>query len=52
MERFLQVIMVLALILIGISAALSIRAHVLVWMYQPPMERLRRGPEETPQSPS
>ena len=46
MERFLQVIMVLALVLIGVSAALSIRAHILVWMYQPPMERLRRGPEE------
>jgi len=51
MEKFLQVIMVLCLLAIGISAVLSIRAHFLVWMYAPPMERLPRGPQ-APESPA
>jgi hypothetical protein len=51
MERFLQVIMLLALIAVGVSALLSIRAHFIVWRYSPPMERLPRGPE-TPQGPA
>lgn len=49
MERSLQVVMFLALILIAVSAALGIRAHYLVWRYSPPQERLPRGPA-TPQA--
>lgn len=44
MERFLQVVAFTALVLIGISALLSIRGHYMVWKYGPLQERLRRPP--------
>lgn len=45
MERVLQVLMVGVLVVIGISALLSIRAHVRVWRYAPQMERLDSRPK-------
>ena len=48
MERALQILLFVALIMIGISAALAIRAHYIVWRYAPQLERLPRNRPETP----
>lgn len=44
MDKVLQVFLFVALMLIGVSAALSIRAHYRVWRYAPPQERLPERP--------
>lgn len=42
MDRALQVFAFVVLAIVGVSAALSIRMHINVWRFSPPMERLRR----------
>jgi len=44
-DKALQTIMLLCLILVGLSALLSIRAHYMVWRYSPLKERLPRSPD-------
>jgi len=40
MDRLLQILLGTMLLMISISALLSIRAHYRVWRYSPPRERL------------
>ena len=40
MDRLLQVLLGAMLLVISVSALLSIRAHYRVWRYSPPQERL------------
>lgn len=44
-ERFLQVILGVVLLLVGVQALLTIRAHYIVWRYSPQAERLPRPPQ-------
>jgi hypothetical protein len=45
MEKTLQALGILVLLLIAVNCALSIRTHVRVWRYSPPPERLDARPE-------